>query len=324
HFARAFYAKLSYTKIRKFIHCQSLIGCNWYIVGYFFNISGGLIIMGMIDQIPMSIGEVTVVLSKHAEAITKGSCRLADSIRNKGISTLLVNCGISRPRFEEAAPKADVRILEGEDGQIIAMDGMPCEYLKFEDDEDPKVVRARPHLVVVHSTRGDLVNEMNDLDEIIYECRVGVVIISGWEWASDSWRKRERLLFALRRMAEEREVAIVIYSQATTSPIAGCFDRGGIGKLAMLAYEIVTYKSTEKLKKVFSQNPPLPQTPEDLREAERSAQLLASKINDLQEVNSDSTAALPRMKIQNPWTPSAADKKPIPSEALEKEKVKSA
>lgn len=267
-----------------------------------------------VNNVPICHGEITVIVSDHAEKTIHHSCKLAETIQKAGVSTLLINCGVSAQRFREAAPKPDVTIIQGEDGPSIRIDGMPHEYYKFPDDENPEVVRARPHMVVHNSTRGDLIGDAKDFDRLILECGIRTVIISGWEWASDSWRKKERLFYFLRRIMEEHDIAVIIYSQASTHPVAGMHDRGGIGKLAMLAYTITDLKTITTLEEVSPKPPPIVATPSQMREAERSAQLLANKINDLGAVVSHQSLVVSEERGKNGKGDKRAnmkDKKPV-------------
>ena len=136
---------------------------------------------------------------------------------------------------------------------------------------------------MIHSSvRGDLIGDMEDFDRLIHECGIGVVIISGWEWASSSWRRKERLLYRLRELMDDHDVALIVYSQNPVMPVAGMMTRGSIGKLSMLALAITSLTTSEALEAVAPKPPPIVASIAELEEAERSAQLLANKINGLQ------------------------------------------
>jgi hypothetical protein len=113
-----------------------------------------------------------------------------------------------------------------------------------------------------------------------------VLIISGWEWASKSWRLKEDLMFFLREIAEETGMAIIVYSQSRTNPVAGRIDRGGIGKLATIALSIVRIEDDEE--SAEKPQEPVIISPKDEIEAERFAQLVAREINDLSTVRAES------------------------------------
>ncbi|MFI5262897.1 MAG: hypothetical protein ACHQM6_00120 [Candidatus Kapaibacterium sp.] len=214
--------------------------------------------LNYVNNIPLAHGEVTVVISNNASSVAKHSWELAAGIQKVGMGVLLINCGMSKGRFNE-----------------------------FEETTLPQPNTGKPkhgqqHLVVHSSVRGDLAGERDAIAQKVRECGIGVVIISGWEWSSSSYRRKQRLLFNLRELMEDEDVVIVIYSQARTEPIAGEYDRGGLGWLSMLAVEIVRLEASDDLKKTVSKPPPLVVLPKDIEESERSAQLLASKINNLE------------------------------------------
>lgn len=190
------------------------------------------------------------------------SCELASAIKKVGVSTLLINCGMSDRRFREHA-------------------GYP-------EEGNPKA-----HYIIRSSIRGDLIGERIEIDQLLSECKIGVIIIAGWEWASASWRRKEKLLFYLREIMAERDVAIIIYSQTATKPIVGKYNRGGVGKVAMLALAIVRDEMSTELEKAVPKPPPLViNSAQEHKAAERSAQLLINKINEIQ-------AEVGELKIQN-------------------------
>jgi len=212
-----------------------------------------------VNNIPLSHGEVTVIMSKNAAIMSKHAWELAANIQKTRVGVLLINCGVSKRKFNgyENSTKPTPNTLKPKQGE--------------------------GYMVVHSSIRGDLAGERDAIAMKVRECRIGVVIICGWEWASSSYRRKQRLLFNMRELMDDEDVAIIIYSQARTEPIAGEYDRGGIGWLAMLADVIVRLEASEDLKKVVSKPPPLVySSEEELRQAEKSAQLMMNKINGLQ------------------------------------------
>ena len=97
----------------------------------------------------------------------KNSCKLAKSIQSAGVGTLLINCGHSERRFRK--------------------------HIGYPEEAKPKT-----HLLVKTTVKGNLIGEKTEIDQALIECDVRVVIISGWEWASASYRRKERLMFYLR------------------------------------------------------------------------------------------------------------------------------
>ena len=206
-----------------------------------------------INNVPLRHGEVTIITSDNAMATMQHSSRLAESIKNAGSPTLLINCGMSDKRFKEY----------------------------FYENHDAAV---KNHEIVLYSSiRGDLIGEREAIDQIVVEAGIGVVIIAGWEWTSSSWRRRQRLLFYLRELMEDRDVAIIIYSHTANAPVAGEIDHGGVGKLALLAMFVIELNTVEELEKQVPIAPSVCyRTYEEYLEAERSAQVMLSKINGLQ------------------------------------------
>lgn len=203
-----------------------------------------------VNNVPLAHGELSIVLSDNAEKIMQHSHNLAATVQEGGVGVLLINCGISERRFREHA-------------------GYP---------EGTKA----PHYMIRTSYRGDLIGEGADIREIVDVCKIGIVIIAGWEWASSSYRRKERLLYFLRALMAEREVAVIVYSQASTKPVVGKYDRGGVGKLAMIAAAIITDSASASLETYRPKPFPIvAATTDDMNAAERSAQLLINKINDL-------------------------------------------
>ena len=223
-----------------------------------------------VKNIPMAHGEVSVVLADNAEQLMQHSCRLAETIKQYGLGVLLINCGMSDRRFRKHALEAtSCRTEQAVDlmGQYHAMDAV------------------KPQIMLHSSVCGDLVGEADTIRGLVAQCPAQVVIVAGWEWTSSGYRRKERLLYALREMMEEKDVIVIIYSQAQTKPVLGRYDRGGIGKLAMLAISIVTITASDILEAASPKRKPLVASGSEWEEAERSAQLLANKINELPEVD---------------------------------------
>lgn len=205
-----------------------------------------------VNNIPIVHGEVTIVINDNAVNLMKNSCKLARSVQEAGVGSLLINCGLSERRFRK--------------------------HIGYPEESKPKT-----HLLVKNSEKGNLIGDRVEIDQAIAECDVRVIIISGWEWTSASYRRKERLLFYLREIMSERKVAVIIFSQTTTKPVIGKIDRAGLGKLPTFAIAIVAGEMSEALDAVSPKPPPIViHSAEERRAAEESAQLLISKINMLQ------------------------------------------
>ena len=219
-----------------------------------------------VNSVPLAHGELSVVLSESAENMLAHSTKLASDMRNLGVSTLLVNCGVSSNRFNE---------------HVMPVTTTNDWFPDYKENENER------KLVPYSSGRGDLIGDSDTITQIVSSARVGVVIIMGWEWTSSSWRKRERLYYYLRQLMEEHNVAVIVYSQARTEPTVGIYDRGGIGKLGMMCVAIIKDETSTELEKVAPRPKPMVVTPKEWAEAQRSAQLLVNKVNGLEGKSSD-------------------------------------
>ncbi|HEY6171800.1 MAG TPA: hypothetical protein VIX80_06045, partial [Candidatus Kapabacteria bacterium] len=182
-----------------------------------------------VNSVPLAHGELSVVLSESTENMLIHSTKLASDMRNLGVSTLLVNCGVSANRFNE---------------HVMPVTTTNDWFPDYKEDENER------KLVPYSSSRGDLIGDSDTITQIVSSARIGVVIIMGWEWTSSSWRKRERLFYFLRQLMEEHNVAVIVYSQARTEPTVGIYDRGGIGKLGMMCVAIIKDETSTELEKV--------------------------------------------------------------------------
>jgi hypothetical protein len=206
-------------------------------------------------------------MSNHADEIRRHSCSLAAAVQKAGVGTMLINCGISDQRFREDAPKPDVKIAQDEEGE-------PEVHFLTKSEKS--------HLLIHTSIRGDLVDDMYDFNRLIHECGIGVIILAGWEWASNSWRKKERLLYRLRELMADTDVAIIVYSMNPVMPVAGMLTRGSVGRLSTIAFAVTNIITSEKLEAEAPKPPPIVASKYDMDRAAESAQLLTNKINGLQ------------------------------------------
>lgn len=213
-----------------------------------------------VNQVPIRHGEVTVVTSTNATATMKHSSRLACSTQAAGVPVLLINCGMSDKRFREY----------------------------FYEHHAPQIKKQA--LLLHSSVRGNLVGEREAIDQLVEETGTGVLIIAGWEWTADSYRRKQRLISYLRGLAEEKDIAIVIYSHIANAPVAGEIDHGGLGKLALLAMFVVEIEVSKELEDSAPKPPPLvSQSLAEEEAMERSAQVLINKINGLGGVDGRSS-----------------------------------
>jgi hypothetical protein len=202
-----------------------------------------------IINVPLVHGEITVVTADHAEDTMRHSARLANAIKDTGLNVLAINCGMSDKRYR----------------------GHFYEAVGRESFRDPKCI-------IKSSVCGNLIGEREAIDQIVDEARIAVVILSGWEFASSSSRRRHRLLFYLRELMERENVAVIIYAHSAKNPVAGIIDHGGIGKLSFLAHSIAELDSSQSLEKSVKKMKVVTATPAEERAMKEGAQLVANKI----------------------------------------------
>ena len=228
-----------------------------------------------IKNIPVAYRELSVVINPNTDIAMRHSCTLAKDIHEIGAGVLLVNCGVSPQRFRSYAPKSTTFFrIDGEDGERVFTPNV-------------KAPNATSQMVTLDSVRGNLAGQCDSIREIVEQCRIQVLIISGWEWSSSSWRRKERLLYFLRELMAELGVAVIVYAQTTTKPTVGENDKGGIGKLASLAFAITDLRGAELSSVIAPSIPPIVMSSNDWFEAERSARLLVNKINGIEKMSID-------------------------------------
>jgi hypothetical protein len=184
------------------------------------------------------------------------------------MGVLLVNCGISPRRFAEHAPERTRFCGYDEENTFLLSD-----YSNDKPDD--------AHMMWIDSVRGDLASMSLAIREMIIQCNIRAIVLSGWEWASSTWRRRERLLFFLKEIMAEFSCTIVVYAQSGTNPVAGSYDRGGIGRLAQLAVAIADIRGVELAAELAPSVAPTILSEAEWFEIQRRAQLEPNKFNDL-------------------------------------------
>jgi hypothetical protein len=209
-------------------------------------------------------------MGDNATTSMRHSCKLATTLHTAGMSVLLINCGMSPQRFREYAPEATTFFGYDEEEEF--------QISPFESRKEGEA-----HMLTLDSVRGDLASMQDGIRELIVQCEVGGIILCGWEWASSSWRRRERLQFFLKEIMAVHKCTVVVYAQGTTNPTAGMYDRGGIGRLATLAFAIADIRGVEFAAALAPSVPPLVLTESEWFELQKSAQLEANKTNALEK-----------------------------------------
>lgn len=208
------------------------------------------------NNIKIEPGEITIVLADDMNALVNHACHMAKAFAEKKTPTHLVNAGMASRRFWGIA-----RSIAPE--HITERHGSRFFHIKS-------------------TIRGELYNERSYIGNIRERMNTKVLIICGWEWASKNSRLKQDLLFELRAFAEEMNMAIIVYSQASTDPVPGHIDRGGVGKIASIALSIVRIDEEDEV--VEKAQEPIKISPEDEEKAQKFAQLVTKKINDLSRV----------------------------------------
>jgi hypothetical protein len=216
-----------------------------------------------INNIPLAHGELSIVMSKSVDEAMHHSWELATECQRLGVGVMLINTGISKRRFTLADPRTHST-------NPSARDAAP----------------SKAQLMVHCSNRGDVIAEATAILQIVRDCKIGVVIISSWEWTSGTASRTKNLRYYLRALMEDEEVAVIVYSQSPTTPKAGCYDRGGTGRLAEMAIAVADLRGGRESVKTSPRPKPIVARTTSERDAmERTAQiareLVASNINDL-------------------------------------------
>jgi hypothetical protein len=151
-----------------------------------------------------------------------------------------------------------------------------------------------PRLVMMTSVRGNLVAERQLIETYVEEGRLGVVILTGWEWAADSYRRRRSLLTFLRELMQDYGLAIVVYANSRKQLVAGKSDLCGLGNLTLLAYAATRIDSAEQSDGLVTRPTPVVTGTPDFIEAERGVERLVRNINGIRP-------------LVTAWTPPADD-----------------
>ena len=236
-------------------------------------------------NVPFAHGEISVVLADTAEDMMRHSTTFATEVSKLGVGVMLMNCGLSERRFNEHTRNIP-------------------KYKSYE--ELPR--RQKPPVIAFNSTRGDLISDSYIIDSMAFHANIGVVIIMGWEWIASTYARKERLMYYLRELIGDKNIAVIVYSQARTKPVAGRPDRAGIGKLAMLAYGIVSIDSVRETAKVAPSPAPVVMTAEQIQEIEKAEVLEPEKMKQLVYNKNNELQAKPRANPQ----PDVPQDKPYP------------
>lgn len=202
-------------------------------------------------NVPMHNGELTVIKNSHAEDAMHHSIRLAREANESGLGVLIINCGMTDRRFRENF------------NEVCA-----------EREQDPR-------LILHTATRGNLVGDRDELEPIVARAMIGLVIIVGWEWTSDSYKRSRRLYTFLWDLLDFHKTTVVVYANSNHEIQAGKFDQRGLGKLTLMAVAACEVNSVEKLERVAPKPKPHIVSEGELKFAEQGVAELVRKINRL-------------------------------------------
>ncbi|HEY6171530.1 MAG TPA: hypothetical protein VIX80_04635 [Candidatus Kapabacteria bacterium] len=213
-----------------------------------------------INNVPINQGELTVIVADTADDMLYHSSKLATDTFALGLGVVLINCGITRTRFNEYTE----HITKCTESSYYATK----KYI--------------PRLVGYTSEVGNLVNDEYAFRSLRAHAKASVFIIVGWEWSSDSYLRKDKLMFMLRKLIDEGST-IIVYTQTRTKPIPGKMDRGGIGKLATLARSVTSIDAVVASHKSAPAENPTVATEEEMDKVEKEIQSIMNNINGLGE-----------------------------------------
>src|ERR1043165_9588968 len=122
---------------------------------------------GMVKNIPVTEGEVTIIKAENASEVMEHSCDLASAIRSAGVGVMVINTGLSLRRFKEAATRSGIEWQAVRDSNTIVSPGKTS--------------------CIIHTAEaGDLGSQIPNLATVCKEANIKIVIVTSWEWTSSS------------------------------------------------------------------------------------------------------------------------------------------
>ncbi|MFI5264720.1 MAG: hypothetical protein ACHQM6_09415, partial [Candidatus Kapaibacterium sp.] len=164
----------------------------------------------------VSLGEITVYCGEDAMANTRAAFK-------KSLEMIKSNC-FKKIMVVNSGPEQR-RVLA--EARNISPNGKISDSITNSD-------------VYVYASRmGELSKEIHWIEDMLRRHKFDALVINSWEFASANSRYKEALLFALRGLASEMGMAIIIYSQMTAVEYRpGRIMRGSLGKLSAIAWNI--------------------------------------------------------------------------------------
>ncbi len=106
-----------------------------------------------------------------------------------------------------------------------------------------KVEHANLHYRQVNM--GDLQKYFGEFQELVEKENIKTIVINAWEFSNRSYTYKEKALFQLKHYADALGLSVLVYSQASWTYQTGEIARGGLGKLAVIADEIINIDREE-------------------------------------------------------------------------------
>ena len=127
-----------------------------------------------------------------------------------------------------------------------------------------------------HTVIGDLCKYIDEFREMIEANDIKYLIVNSWDFANRSYGFKEKALIGLMNIAGELGVSVFVYSQCNIgNAVPGQMHRGGLGKLAAVADDIIWCDQAEIMEQI-------------VREERKMRVLSERKINELEYARSGS------------------------------------
>lgn len=210
---------------------------------------------GIFAGVPLNYGEMTIVKSDSASASMVHACKLGEKLTQRNLSALVVNCGMNRKRFTEHFHKHHTYAY--------------------------KNTKEETSFIYYHSMIGDLSGDSDAIHQLVWQQCIGAVIITGWEWVASNWRKKQKLLYFIRLLMDELNVAVIIYSNTPMNVEPGKYSNLGAGKLSLMTSFVAEIDAADELEEEVGKPEPLFEDKEEEKKAEEGVKVMVNEINEL-------------------------------------------
>lgn len=139
-------------------------------------------------------------------------------------------------------------------------------------------------VVFMDGLKGNAVEHFYELDRSVSDPARTAVIVNSWELSSISYRRREELLWEIKKAALGRGMTVIVYGCGRAEKVrAGQYNRVGFGKLTMLADSVLSINDNdadELSTEILPVDPPKIISPQKVDNT-GSVNLSTKRINDL-------------------------------------------